>query len=78
MEILLIAPAYSTDQTYAQKKLKCDAIVEVGKLYGIKTINLLEEAGINSINHTQFLSDGVHPNQIGGTMEGGIIANKII
>jgi hypothetical protein len=78
VEILLIAPAYSTDQTYAQKKLKCDAIVEVGKLYGIKTINLLEEAGINSINHAQFLSDGVHPNQIGGTMEGGIIANKII
>lgn len=73
----LITPLWSLDQTYALKKTKCDAIVEIGKLYGLEVINLLETLGINSINRTSFISDGVHPNAFGGETIGALISNKL-
>lgn len=76
--IILITPAWSSGETFAVKKSKCDAIEQIGYLYGLPVINLLKDSGINSINQTLFLSDTVHPNQAGGKMIGGLVSQRLL
>ena len=75
--LILITPLWSANQTYAIKKTKTDAIKEIGALYGVRVINLLEESGINSINSIAYLQDGVHPNNSGGLLIGALISNYL-
>lgn len=73
-QIICIAPMFSTDQTWAQKKDKADAVIACAKSFGIKCINGLEDFGINSINQSSYFSDGVHPSDVGGKRIADIIS----
>lgn len=75
--VILITPLWSGDQTYVIKKTKTDAIEEIGKLYCLRVINLLEDSGINAINQTSFISDTVHPNTLGGQRIGSLVSNYL-
>lgn len=50
------------------------AVKEVCMYYGIPCIDIHGESGINSFNHTTYIGDIVHPNDIGGKR----IANAVI
>tara|TARA_R110001606_G_scaffold20247_3_gene73036 strand:- start:120 stop:2435 length:2316 start_codon:yes stop_codon:yes gene_type:complete len=75
--IMLVTPFWSSDQTTATKKSKCDAIEEIGAKYGLKVINLNELSGINSLNNVARLYDGTHPEPVQATLNGAVISNKL-
>ena len=75
--IVCVSPGWSADQTPAIKLSKVNAIKECAEMYGCKFINLYTDCGINSINQTTYIADGVHPNQDGGNLIGNVLAKSI-
>ena len=51
-----------------------EAIRQVSKYFGIPCIDLGAETGINTLNHTTYIKDVIHPNDEGGKL----IANAVI
>ena len=76
--IMLVTPFWSSGETTATKKSKCDAIEAIGAKYGLKIINLNELSGVNDISNTPSrLYDGVHPQPTQATLNGAIISNEL-
>ena len=51
-----------------------EAVKRISKYYGIPCIDVGGESGINTLNHTTYIADVIHPNEIGGKL----IANCVI
>ncbi len=51
-----------------------NAVKEVSAYYGIPCIDLNGNSRVNTLNHTTYISDLVHPNNLGGKL----IANEVI
>ena len=51
-----------------------NAIKSVGQYFGIPCIDVGGECGINTLNHTLYVADVIHPNAEGGKL----IANAVI
>ena len=51
-----------------------DAVKEVSAYYGIPCIDINANSGINTLNHTTYIADLIHPNVEGGKL----IANEVI
>lgn len=54
-----------------------DAVISVGKEYKLPVFNLYNSLGINKINRTTFLKDGVHPSEAGLERIGESIAARL-
>ena len=50
------------------------AVKEVSGYYGIPCIDVNANCGINTLNHTTYIADLIHPNEAGGKL----IANEVI
>lgn len=55
-----------------------DAVISVGKEYKLPVFNMYNSLGINKINRTTFLKDGVHPSEAGLERIGESIAARLI
>ena len=51
-----------------------NAVKEVSAYYGIPCIDVNANCGINTLNHTTYVADVIHPNEAGGKL----IANEVI
>ena len=51
-----------------------NAVKEVSSYYGIPCIDVNANCGINTLNHTTYIADLIHPNEVGGKL----IANEVI
>ena len=51
-----------------------NAVKEVSSYYGIPCIDVNANCGINTLNHTTYIADLIHPNEAGGKL----IANEVI
>ena len=51
-----------------------NAVKEVSAYYGIPCIDVNANCGINTLNHTTYIADLIHPNEVGGKL----IANEVI
>lgn len=51
-----------------------NAVKEVSAYYGIPCIDVNANSGINTLNHTTYIADLIHPNDAGGKL----IANEVI
>ena len=51
-----------------------NAVKEVSAYYGIPCIDVNANSGINTLNHTTYIADLIHPNEVGGKL----IANEVI
>ena len=51
-----------------------NAVREVSSYYGIPCIDVNANSGINTLNHTTYIADLIHPNEEGGKL----IANEIV
>lgn len=54
-----------------------NAVKNCANLYGVQCLDLLSNVPINASNHATYLSDGVHPNALGGELIGNYIASQI-
>ena len=54
-----------------------DAVITVADEYKLPVFNLYNSLGINKINRTMFLTDGVHPSEIGRNRIGESIAARL-
>ena len=66
-DIYLITPIRSglASRPYEKMEQVAEGIIGVGKMYGIKVINLLHESGIGKGNIKTFTYDDLHPNNEG-------------
>ena len=51
-----------------------NAVKEISGYYGIPCIDVNSNCGINTLNHTTYIADLIHPNEAGGKL----IANEVI
>ena len=51
-----------------------NAVKEVSAYYGIPCIDVNANCGINTLNHTTYVADVIHPNEAGGKL----IANEVV
>lgn len=62
-----------TERRVAQK----NGILAAFNYYGIPTVNLWDEMGVNTYNFTQYYVDDVHPSVLGGERMAAIIAQTL-
>lgn len=55
----------------------CLAIIAFCERNNLSYYDAYRKSGINALNHTTFLSDGLHPNEIGGDKLGSCIASAV-
>lgn len=67
-----IAPSETPDEYQ-----KSTQIMNVARMYGIPVIDVFGECGINNLNSSTYISDGVHPNSAGRVLLGRCIAGEL-
>lgn len=79
MRIILVIPSKSWDSNLVEVDRLAirNAIYEVAKRYGLPTVNLYDEMGMNEFNQQIYLSDRLHYNDNGKLTVGRIFAEKI-
>jgi len=79
MRIILVIPSKSWDVNMIEvDRLDIrNAIYEVAKRYGLPTVNLYDEMGMNDFNQHIYLSDRLHYNDTGKLTVGRIFGNAI-
>jgi lysophospholipase L1-like esterase len=75
--IVCVTPLFTTAVTVEVIQSFVTAILEIASAYGLTGIDLLNGVPINASNHATYLQDGVHPNDLGGTMIGEYIASQM-
>ena len=91
IRIVLLTPIYrfwkengtvTDSDSYESSGLKLtdyvEAVIDVADEYKLPVFNLYNSLGINKINRTKFLADGVHPNEDGLERIGEGIAARLI
>lgn len=82
IKILVFTPIYrSSANTTNGQGLKlydyCQAIINAADKYNLPVFNAYKTVGINQLNYTTFLADGLHPNADGAEKFGSMVAGQI-
>jgi lysophospholipase L1-like esterase len=79
---VILIPIYSSDDGTVNSVGKTfddyrNAIKQIAYLYGYPVIDLKANTGINKLNSTAYLSDGIHPNDAGGQRIAEVVIGQL-